>query len=203
MLRLPTNLATACVTLVTLGSAAPVCAQPQREPLLVDRGVADIDPHAASQRFIDPGIDAITNREQMFDLSTDKRASLDPHFDGEPRYLLEGAGFRAFLHQTDYWTITEEGNAFNRGFTDDADRVALVSPSSFFSLVPPEPPPFVEPELLPAQVDLRLDGTVEGHADEEDLALPESEETSFTGFEQLLIDANRPYTLEDPPPGAW
>ncbi|MEQ9453954.1 MAG: hypothetical protein RLN76_05095 [Phycisphaeraceae bacterium] len=191
-------------TLALLMTTAPLAQGQTQEPRIIDRGVEDLDPNAASLRRIDMGIDAITNRARLFDLTDDHRDDQRLPVQPQGGYVMEAAGFTAVLGQMDYLVRTRDGFTHNVAGVDGVERVSLIAPNSYFSLIPDTSEPIRNDPFRPGQLDLRLDASYNLAPAVAPVALDRSEfGITPIAATPLFQEAFRPFEADETPPGGW
>ena len=182
----------------TVSPGGPATGQPATEwveprPLMpVDRTVGDLDPHAASQRWVDPAQAAFAPGAQLYlegfgpTGSGDNAAAglglpaANPHtgltMAGQFRY--QAPGVQAWMDRPDYLVQTGPGGQYSLNVSPlrEGAALALIPPNTVFNLIPPDqldsPAPAELDDAaagpdhrLDRRVDTRIDARVDGQAD--------------------------------------
>lgn len=129
-----------------LGLAWPTAhAQPQPADAAVDRGVSDVDPLAASQRVIDPGLGGFTR-----DTSVARNPALGSPLSPNQGYVYSAPGLRALMDRPSYLVVDREGR-LNRDVAalHDDFRFLTIPANTVFSLTLPTARPAAAPAPAP------------------------------------------------------
>lgn len=138
----------ACVVVLLLLAGGEAIAQstPGQALRPVDQAVEDVDPHAASRRYIDTGNATLSPRSRMFRIDPERSGVWTPNLplmtaERFP-YMYRGRGVQAIAPRADYLVLQTDRMqarphvAINKKPRRDGEFLELMSAGTVFNLIP-------------------------------------------------------------------